>query len=174
MHIKERDISMFLDNSLNSKKRRKMEEHFTVCKKCKDKLDEWQYFYSSLQPLEFDFELDGLEDKIMRKIKSVKMDGLVQSEVFRIPVSTLVYISFIIFTLYLIFEPFINILKKFYRYTMTFMLDEGLQFINTAKWKAVDIIAVLRTLEFTGLLACIILIAGGIYFTTNRKSVRKV
>jgi len=57
---------------------------------------------------------------------------------------------------------------------MAFMLDEGLEFINAAKWEAVDAIAMLRSMEMTGMAACVILIAGGIYFAVNRKSVRKV
>ncbi|NLM11223.1 MAG: zf-HC2 domain-containing protein [Clostridiaceae bacterium] len=173
MHVHEKDISLFLDNSLNPKKHKKLQEHFTVCKKCKDKLIKWQNFYSSLEQLEFNFELDGLEDKIMRKIKSHQFNKPVQNEFPRIPISALLYISFTVFILNLIFEPVLNAFGNFYRNTMAFMLDEGLEFINTAKWEAVDIIAMFKSLELTGLAACIILIAGGIYFTANRKSVRK-
>lgn len=173
MHIHEKDISLFLDNSLTPKKHKKLEEHFSVCQKCRDRLTKWQYFYSALEQLEFNFELDGLEDKVMQKIKSSQYDKPVRRELARVPVPALFYISFVIFVLNLLFEPIINVINKFYQNTMAFMLDESLQFINTAKWKAVYIIELFKPLKLTGLAACIILIAGGIYFTANRKSVRK-
>ena len=55
---------------------------------------------------------------------------------------------------------------------MAFMLDEGLEFINTAKWEAVDIIAMFKSLELTGLAACIILIAGVFIFANRNRCAR--
>ncbi|NLX76646.1 MAG: zf-HC2 domain-containing protein [Clostridiaceae bacterium] len=173
MHVKEKDISLFLDNSVSPRKRKMIEEHFAVCPKCKEKLTRWQSFYSSLELLEYDFELDGLEDRVMRKIKSHQPNQPVYKGIYRIPVTAVLFVSFIVFVLNLIFEPVFNRLGDFCRNTMTLMLDEGLELINTAKWEAVDIIEMLKSLEMTGLAACIILIAGGVYFTANRKSVRK-
>jgi len=173
MHIREKDISLFLDNSLSPGKQKKLEKHFAECDKCRDRLIKWQDLYSSLEDLDCDFELDGLEDRIMQKIKSTQFSNRAKQENFRISVPAILSISFIALVLNLLFEPIIAFIDKFYKNTMAFMLDESIQFINTAKWKAVDIISMFKSLELTGLAACVILISGGIYFTVNRKSVRK-
>lgn len=172
MHINEKNISLYLDNRLGSKKKRKLEEHFSVCGKCREKLAEWQCLYSSIEQLESDFELDGLEDKIMQKIKNRRPVDY-QHEKLRIPVAGLVYFSLVILFLNLLFEPVIDLFGKLYKNTMAFVLHEGIELINTAKWQAVDIIAMSETMEVTGIASCIILIAGGVYFTINRKPARK-
>lgn len=174
MHINEKDISLFLDNSLDPKKHKKLEKHFEICDKCKDRLIISQNFYSTLDSLEYDFELEGLEDKIMQKIKSIKPnEPAVYQEPFRISLPALSYISLAIFILSLLFAPVTDFVGRVYQDAMTYMLDEGIQFINIAKWKAVDIIRMWKSLELTGIAAGIILISGGIYFTVNRKAVRK-
>lgn len=171
MHIKEKDISMYLDNSLDLKKRERIEKHLSTCEECNARLNKWKTFYSSFELLECDFELDGMENKIMSKIRRGQLSNSVQEERTQIPMPALSYFSLAVFILYLLFEPLMNLLKNFYKNAMAFMLDESLQIINMVKWKALDMA---ETLEMTGLTACIILIAGGIYFTLNRKSAHKV
>ncbi|AGC69380.1 hypothetical protein Cst_c24200 [Thermoclostridium stercorarium subsp. stercorarium DSM 8532] len=173
MHIRERDISLYLDNRLDSEKQRKLEEHFSVCRKCSERLAEWKELYAYLEGLEYDFELDGLENKIMQKIKNVPVNVVWHDE-FRISVPVLLYVLSVVLSLNLLFEPVINFLRRFYNNTMAFMLNESLEFINSAKWEAVDVIALFKSMEITGMATGIVLIAGGIYFTVNRKSLRKV
>ncbi len=163
MHIKEKDISLFLDNSLGHKKRDKLKEHFSACKACRDKLEEWKMLYSSLNNIEVDNELTGLEGKIMYKIKTARKAVSQKRPLVTVP--ALMYFLLIVFTLNLFAEPMFNILNVSYKKYMAFMLEGGLEVMNRFKWKAIDIIAMLETMKLTGILACAILILSGIYFT---------
>jgi len=174
MHISEKEISLYLDNMLDSERRKKLEEHISVCQKCSSTLNEWKSLYFLLGQLGTEFELDGLESKVMRKIKKRQPENPAGREKLKIPVPALVFASLIVLMLNLFFEQVIGFMNKFYSNTLAFVLDESLEFINTAKWEALDLIEMFRTMEMTGLAACIILIAGGIYYAVNRKSVRKV
>lgn len=172
MHIKERDISLFLDNALEPEKRDKLNEHFSVCKICKAKLEEWQSLYSSLNSIEYDNELAGLERKVMYKIKTARS---VQRRRQIITIPSVVCFLLVVFMLSLFAEPLFNVISIGYKEYMGFMLDGGLEIMNEFKWKAIDIIEMLETMKFTGIFACMILIVNGIYFTVkSRKIAHKV
>ncbi|HEY8500128.1 MAG TPA: zf-HC2 domain-containing protein, partial [Clostridia bacterium] len=85
MHAKERDIALFIENSLKPEKRRKIEQHLTVCGSCRRRLRQWEDLYDTVELLDYDFQLDGLEEKVIDKIKSMSSNAEPVKNVLKFP-----------------------------------------------------------------------------------------
>ena len=88
-------------------KRDKLKEHFSVCKICKAKLEEWRSLYSSLNNIEYDNELE-LERKVMYKIKTARS---VQRRRQIITIPSVVCFLLVVFMLSLFAEPLFNVIS---------------------------------------------------------------
>ncbi len=175
MHLREKDLQFYLENSLKPEKRRKAEQHISVCKACRQKLNEWEDLFGAINEMETDFPLDGLEEKILRIIKEKPMDKKEKGS--RLPAFNLVLVSSFLAVLGLLFGSFANIAGLSFRYASDFLLNESVDFINEIKWQAIDIISGIRfdNLAVWPVLfgAGIILIAGGAYLSIWKKQAFK-
>lgn len=175
MHLKEKDFQFYLDNSLEPEKRRKAEQHITVCEVCRQRLNEWEDLFGAINELETEFPLDGLEEKILTIIKEQPMDKKEKGS--RLPAFNLVLVSSFLAALGLFFGSFANITGLSFRYASNFILNESVDFINAIKWQAIDIISGIRFDNLSGwpvlFAAGIILIAGGVYLSLWNKQAFK-
>lgn len=177
MHVSEKDIYLYLDNSLAQKKQQKIKLHFLVCSTCRERLKEYERMYQAMNLLEFDSPLEGLEAKVINQIKE---HGILIPDKFE-PIKPysprLVYALMLLVFVGLFSTPVTDVAGRMTQNTTTFMLNEGIDWINKAKWQVVDIIVKVCFTNFVviilPLLFGIALIAGGAYLFISRKEVKK-
>ncbi len=178
MHVKEKDISLYLDNSLPLKVRERMKLHFFTCIACKRRLEEYQRLYQAIGLLEYDFPLEGMELKVINKIKENKQSAGSKPVSVRSYFPGLVY-ALVLFAIagFFFYTPITNVAGNVAQNATTFMLNEWIDWINIVKWQVVDIISSLYSADFIiiflPLIASLFLIAGGIYVFLSRKTVKK-
>ncbi|MDD4297672.1 MAG: zf-HC2 domain-containing protein [Ruminiclostridium sp.] len=180
MHVREKDISLYLDNMLTSKKQKKIKLHFLVCSTCSEKLNEYKKLYKTMELLEFDFQLDCLESEVMKKIKEQKAQET-QGAVKPVPVKYyspgLVYALILFVIAGLFFTPVTNTAERIAQNTTALMLNKWLDWINKVKWQVVDIISSISSNNFVMLFLPVffgvVLISGGAYLFISGKKVKK-
>jgi len=169
MHVREKDISLYLDDSPSFKKREKLKSHFSVCSACREKLLEYERLNQAMDTLEFDFPLEGLESKVIEKIKEQRILITVKPVAERSFSPGYVYALI----LFVIAGP-----GQMAQNTTALMLNKWLDWINKVKWQVIDMFAgVVSTgfiVFFLPLFSGIILIIGGAYLFINRKEIKKV
>lgn len=165
MHINEKEMSAYLDNSLPAEKQKQLKEHVSACTDCRRRLNEWENLFDTIGMLSFDFSLDGLEEKVLQRIRKGEKETVSP----RILVSYMVYVMVVLFVAGLSISPIINQAGQLLQAAGNFITGAGLDFINEFKWYAVDIVSFMQSWEISGwvffLVAGITLIAGGTYFS---------
>lgn len=177
MHVSEKDINLYLENALPLKKRKKMRQHFSACSVCLKKLKDYQSLYDTINLMENNYPLEGMELNIIKKIKEQKSNYETTAAQARVFKPNLVYALILFAVAGLFFTPLTNIAGSMARNTTTFMLNEWLEWINKVKWQVVDIIVKICSENFAiwlFSLACgIILVGGGAYLFFSGKVVQK-
>lgn len=177
MHVREKDISLYLDDSLAFNKRSRLESHFSVCPACRKKLQEYEKLYQTMNMLDFDFPLDGLELKVVNRIKEQKVllsFRPVAEKAFS-PGYVYAIILFVIAGLF--YSPAGDAAGQMAQNTAAIMLNKGLDWINKVKWEIIDIFTGVLSaglIVFLPLFYGIVLIAGGAYLFINKKEVKKI
>ncbi len=176
MHVKERDVVSYLENSLTDKKQKSMDKHFSVCALCRSKLRTWKTLYDTIETLDFDFKLNGLEDKVLRKIKTQAEKEFEKHVAPKLSASNLVFFLLLIFTASVFFTPVIDIVNKITQHSGNLMLNQGLRWLNEVKWHAIDFIGKIQAAEisFLFLSAGIMLMVGGVYLYIGNKPFQKL
>lgn len=174
MHVDEKEISAYLDNSLSVEKQRKLKQHFSECEECSQKLNEWDSLFATIGMLEFNFSLEGLEEKILHRIRK-ENEKTVENRP-RVLLFNMAYVMIFLFITSLFISPVTNFAGQSIQYVGNFLFNKGIDLINDIKWNAVDIFSFIQGINLSGwlflLLAGITLIAGGSYFSFSHK-VRK-
>ena len=177
MHVREKDISLYLDNMLTSKKQKKIKLHFLVCSACSEKLNEYKKLYQTMESLESDFQLDCLESEVMKKIKEQKAQEAVKPVPVKFYSPGLVYALILFIIAGLFFTPITNTAERMAQNTTALMLNKWLDWINKVKWQVVDIISSISSNNFVILFLPVffgvVLIAGGAYLFISGKKVKK-
>lgn len=172
MHVREKEFPAYLDNSLPAEKQDKLRQHFSECMECSRKLNEWNSLYDTIGLLEVDFELNGLEDRILQKIRKSEEtveEGIKPGKF----IMNMVYTMVFLFIAGLAISPVTNMAGKSAQYVGKTLIHHLLNFVNEFKWQALDVISAIRGMDSVGwvylLLAGITLIAGGAYFSFGRR-----
>ncbi|NLY18858.1 MAG: zf-HC2 domain-containing protein [Clostridiaceae bacterium] len=178
MHVREKDISLYLDNSLVLKERKKLESHFLVCSACRQKLQEYKNLNQAMNSLDIDFPLDGLESKVVNRIKEQRI-SLTVKPVDKKSFSPGYIYALILFVIAgLFYTPAGDVAEQVAQNATTFMLNRWLDWINKVKWQVIDMYASVISAGFTvfflPLFSGIFLIAGGAYLFINKSAVKKV
>lgn len=165
MHVNEKELSAYLDNSLPAEKQNQLKEHFSACGECRRALNEWESLFDTIGMLSFDFSLNGLEEKVLQKIRK---EGNV-TVTPRVLISNMAYVLVFLFLASLFISPVTRLVGQSLQYVGDFLFGAGMGFINEFKWHAVDIVAYIQNLNLSSwlflLAAGITLIAGGTYFS---------
>ena len=141
MHVKERDIALFIENSLKPEKQRKVEQHLSICGLCRRRLRQWESLYNTIELLDSDFELDGLEEKVIDKIKNTVSNAKPGDNVLKIPVF-LVAVSFALIILTsIVFIPINKIINGLADNIASLILNAGVNLIQKIKWPLTNIIS---------------------------------
>ena len=162
---------------LSSKKQKNIKLHFSVCSTCSKKLNEYKNLCHEMELLESDFQLDGLEYEVMKKIKEQKAQETVKPVPIKYYSPGLVcsLLLFIIAGLFL--TPVTNVAEQMAKNTSTFMLNKGLDWINKVKWQVVDIISNIISnnfvIMFLPVFFGVVLIVGGAYLFLSKKNIKK-
>lgn len=180
MHIKERDIALFIENSLKSEKRRKIEQHLSVCGLCRRRLHQWEDLYNTFESLDYDFQLDGLEEKVISKINSMAAYTEPVKNELKFPVMFTVA-SFVLITLAsIVFGPVHKIINGFAGNVASLILNAGVNLIQKIKWPLKNIISLIfadQTESIMSIISSAVLIIGGICFLISNmfnKKLRRV
>lgn len=167
MHAKEREISAYLDDSLPEDRKNALKQHFSVCEECRRKLSEWEKLYDTIDMLEFNFSLEGLEQKVLAKIRS----ETAQPVPLRVLIAQTVYVLLSLFLVGLFISPATQMAGQTLQKAGGFLLDAGIRFVNEFKWYAMDVISFIQDLSFLSwvflLISGITLIAGGMYYSLS-------
>ena len=178
MHVREKDISLYLDDSLVFKKREKLKSHFSICSACREKLLEYERLNQAMDSLESDFPLEGLEYKVIEKLKEQRISITVKPVAERSFSPGYVYALILFVIAGLFYTPAGNATGQMAQNTTALMLNKLLDWINKVKWQVIDMFAgVVSTgfiVFFLPLFSGIILIIGGAYLFINRKEIKKV
>lgn len=170
MHVKERDIALFIENSLKPEKRRKVERHLSVCGLCKRRLHQWENLYSTIELLDYDFQLDGLEEKVINKINSMVSNSESAKRVLKFPV-LFTAVSFVLITLAaIVFSPVNKIINELAGNIVSLILNAGVNLIQKIKWPLKNIISVVftdKTGNIMSIISAAILIIGGVCFLVS-------
>jgi hypothetical protein len=170
MHVKERDIALFIENSLKPEKRGKVERHLSVCGLCRRRLHQWENLYSTIELLDYDFQLDGLEEKVINKINSMISNAESAKRVLKSPVS-FTAVSFVLITLAAIgFSPVNRIINELAGNIVSLILNAGVNLIQKIKWPLNNIISVVfadKTGNIMSIISAAILIIGGVCFLVS-------
>lgn len=165
MHVSEKEISAYLDNSMLAEKQKRVKEHISGCENCRRKLHEWESLFDTIGMLSFDFSLEGLEEKVLQRIRKGERETVPP----RILVSYMVYVMVLLFIAGLSISPMVNQAGQVLQAAGNFITGAGIDFINEFKWHAIDIVSFIQDAELSSwvffLVAGIILIAGGTYFS---------
>lgn len=165
MHINEKEMSAYLDNSLPSEKQERLKDHVTNCTECRRRLNEWESLFDTIGMLSFDFSLDGLEEKVLRMIRNEENKTVAP----RVLASYMAYVMAFLFIAGLFISPMIQAAGQLLQAAGNYAAGAGLDFINTVKWYAVDIVSYIENADFISwlflLVAGITLVAGGTYFS---------
>lgn len=165
MHIKEKEISAYLENSLPAEKRERLKEHMANCTECRCRLNEWESLFDTIGMLSFDFSLDGLEDKVLQRIRKGENEAVSP----RVLISNMAYVMIFLFIAGLFISPVTRFAGPLLQSAGNFIAGAGIDFINTFKWQAVDIVSYIQNAEVSSwlfpLVAGITLVAGGTYFS---------
>jgi hypothetical protein len=173
MHVKEKDISAYVENSLPAEKQKMLAQHFSECKVCSRKLCQWESLFKTINELEYDFKLDGMEEKVLLKIRERQHKD--EKPASLLP--NFIHVFAFVFIACLFISPVTNYADQSFKYVGNFIFSQSIDFINEFKWHAVNIVSEIQAMDLAGwiflLASGIILIAGGIYFSFAEKLSRK-
>jgi hypothetical protein len=165
MHVNDKELSAYVDNSLPAEKQNQLKEHFSVCGECRRRLNEWECLFDTIGMLNFDFSLEGLEEKVLQRIRKEGNETVTP----RVLVSHMAYVMVFLFLASLFISPVTRLIEQSLQYVGEFLFGAGIGFINDIKWHAVDIVAFIQSINLSSwlflLVAGITLIAGGSYFS---------
>ncbi len=165
MHVNEKEMSAYLDNSLTTEKQERMKEHLSVCEDCRRRLNEWESLFDTIGMLSFDFSLEGLEEKVLQRIRKEGNEAVSP----RVLISNMAYVMVSLFIAGLFINPLTQWVGKLLQVAGNFVTGAGIGFINEFKWHAVDIVSFIQSAELSNwlflLVAGVTLIAGGTYFS---------
>jgi len=167
MHVKERDITLFIENSLKPEKRRKFERHLSECGLCMSRLHQWENFYNTIDLPDSDFQLDGLEEKVIYKINNMISNVKPGKDVLKFP-ALLTAASFILFiSAAVVFSPVNKIISGLAGNIANLTLNAGVNLIQEIKWPLTNIISFIFADNTGNIMSGIsagILIIGGVCF----------
>lgn len=169
MHVNEKEISAYLDNSLPGGKQEQLKEHFAACAQCRSKLNEWESLFDTIGMLSFDFTLEGLEERVLQRIRNEGSEAVSP----RILVTNMAYAMVFLFVAGLFISPVTHIAGQLLRTAGNYATGAGISFINQIKWHAVDLVSYLQGAKISDwlflLVAGVTLIAGGTYFSLGSR-----
>ncbi len=178
MHIKDRDITLYIEKSISEEKKRDMEQHFSICEICRRKLDEWKRVYNTIDLLEFHFQLDGFEEKVMKEIKKKEEEAGRFTCFPQFTFPKVIFCFILLVGTSLLFSPVSNLFEWLSGYTARFIFNEGLNWIQKMKWPAMNMIYSIRASDIIGwflpIVSAVLLIAGGTSFFFGSKRIKKV
>lgn len=178
MHVHEKEFTAYLENTLTAQKREKMAHHFSQCSACSRKLKEWEMLYAAMDELEYDYSLDGLEEKILLKIKKDEALNLQKQEKPLKLIFNMTYVLLLLFITGLVISPIINMAGLSFHYFGNFLFNQGLDMMNEAKWHVVNFFSMLETININDwlfpLTAGVILICGGTYLSLSKRTAAKM
>lgn len=165
MHVNEKEMSAYLENSLSTEKQERLKEHFSSCEDCRRRLNEWENLFDTIGMLNFDFSLEGLEEMVLQRIRKEGNETVTP----RVLISHMAYVMVFLFIAGLFISPVTHTVGQLLQAAGNFVTGAGVNFINEIKWQAVDIVAYIQSADLSGwlffLVAGITLIAGGTYFS---------
>lgn len=169
MHVNDKEISAYLDDSLPKDRQNTLKQHFSVCGECRRKLNEWDELFDAIGMLDFDFSLEGLEQKVLSKIKNAAPQAVPP----RVLITQMAYVLLTLFVAGLFVSPMTRMAGHTLQKAGSFLFDAGLRFVNEFKWHAMDVISFVQSLNLSSwvfpLIAGVTLIAGGSYFSFGGK-----
>lgn len=169
MHAKDKEYCAYLEHSLSAEKQERLKEHFSDCGQCHRELNEWESLFDTIGMLSFDFSLDGLEEKVMQRIRKAANEPVSP----RLLVSYMAYVMVFLFIAGIFISPALQVGGQVLQFLPDRLAAAGVGFINDIKWHAVDIVSYIRRSTVFDwvflLIAGITLIAGGAYFSFGSK-----
>ncbi|MBP7174801.1 MAG: hypothetical protein KBA53_01115 [Thermoclostridium sp.] len=169
MHVHDKEYCAYLERSMPAEKQERLKEHFSDCGQCNRELNEWESLFDTIGMLNFDFSLDGLEEKVMQQIRKAANEPVSP----RILASYMVYVMAFLFIAGLFINPALQVGGQVLHHVDNHIATAGLRLINEVKWHAVDIISYIRNSNLFSwlfaLVAGITLIAGGTYVSFGSK-----
>jgi len=176
VHVKEKDSALFIENSLKPVKQRKVEEHLSTCGLCRRRLRQWENLYNAIELLDFDFELDGLEEKVIDKIKNTVSGTKPVDNVLKFPVVIAAAFVLLILTS-IVFIPVNKIISGMAGNIASLVLNAGVSLIQKIKWPLRNIISFIladKTVNILSVVSAAILIIGGVCFLISNMFNKKL
>jgi hypothetical protein len=167
MHVKEKDLALLIENSLKPEKHKKVERHLSVCGFCMSRLHQWESLYNTIELLDSDFQLDGLEEKVINKINNSGLNAESGKGVLRFPalLTAVSFVSIVLATV--VFIPLNKIINGFAGNIANLTLNAGVNLIQKIKWPLRNIISLIfadKTGNIMSVISAAILIIGGACF----------
>lgn len=167
MHVKEKDIALFIEDSLKCEKRRKIEQHLSECGLCRRKLRQWENLYNTIELLDFDYQLDGFEEKVIDKINSIISNEKLEKSVLKFPALHTAVSFVMIMSASILSSPVNKIINELSVKIANFVLNAGINLIQKIKWPLNNIISLVfsdKTGNIMSVISSAILIIGGVCF----------